>query len=318
LKIPEWKWEEIGMDFIVGLPCTQGGYGSIWVIVDRLTKVSHFILVKTSYFGAMLAELYMSWIVCLHGVAKRIVSDVGSHFTSKIWEKLHESMDTKLNFRSAYHPQTDGQTKRANQILEDMLRACALKYGKSWDKSLPYAKFSYNNSSQASNKMARFEALYGWQCRTPLFWSQTGESQVFGLDVLKDANRKVQMIKENLKIAQSRQKCYTYKRRSDLSFEVGDFIYLKVSPKRGTGRFKVKRKLASSYVSPFHVLDHKGEVAYQLELPPQLLDVHDVFHVPQLQKCLRVLEEQIPMVQLDVARDLAYNEWPIRILNTVE
>jgi hypothetical protein len=109
------------MDFIVGLPRTQAGYDSIWVIVDCLTKV---------------AEIYMSRIVCLHGVPKKIVPDRGSQLTSIFWEKLHESKDTKLNFSSAYHPQTDGQTERTNQILEDMLRACALKYEKSWDKSL--------------------------------------------------------------------------------------------------------------------------------------------------------------------------------------
>jgi transposase InsO family protein len=118
------------MDFIVGLPHTQAGYDSIWVIVDRLTKVAHFIPVKTTYSSAKLAELYMSRIMCLHKVPKKIVSDSGSQFTSKFWEKLHESMDTRLNFSSAYHPQTDGQTERTNQILEDMLRACALKYGK--------------------------------------------------------------------------------------------------------------------------------------------------------------------------------------------
>jgi hypothetical protein len=194
LKIPEWKWEEIGMDFIVGLPRTQAGYDSIWVIVDLFTKVAHFIPVKMTYSVAKLAELYMSRIVCLHGVPRKIVSDRGSQFTSKFWEKLHESMDTKLNFSSAYHPQMDGQTERTNQILEDMLSACALKYRKSWDKSLPYAEFSYNNSYQTSIKMAPFEALYGRPCRTPLFWSQTGESQVFGPEVLRDAERQVQMI----------------------------------------------------------------------------------------------------------------------------
>jgi hypothetical protein len=136
LKIPEWKWEEIGMDFIVGLPRTQAGYDSIWVIVDNLTKVAQFIPVKTTYSGAKLVELYMSRIVCLHGVPKKIVSDRGSQFTSKFWDKLHVSIDTKLNFSSAYHPQTDGQRERTNQILEDMFRACALKYEKSWDKSI--------------------------------------------------------------------------------------------------------------------------------------------------------------------------------------
>jgi hypothetical protein len=108
LKIPKWKWEEISMDFIVGLPKTQGGYDSIWVIVDHLSKVAHFIPVKTTYKGSKLAVLYIARIVCLHRVPKKIVSDRGTHFTSKFWEKLHESMDTKLNFSSAYHPQTDG------------------------------------------------------------------------------------------------------------------------------------------------------------------------------------------------------------------
>jgi hypothetical protein len=153
LKIPEWKWEEISVDFIVDLPKTQSGYDSIWVIVDRLSKVAHFILVKTTYKGSKLAELYIARIVCLHGVPKKIVSNRGTQFTSMFWEKLHESMDTKLNFSSAYHPQTDGQTERVNQVLEDMLRACALKDNQSWDKCLPYGEFSYNNSCQESIKM---------------------------------------------------------------------------------------------------------------------------------------------------------------------
>jgi hypothetical protein len=167
-------------------------------------------------------------------------------------------MDTKLNFNSAYPPQTGRQTERTNQIIEDMLRACALKYGKCWDKSLPYAEFSYNNSYQDSIEMAPFEALYGRQCRTPLFWSQTRESQIFGPEVLKDAVKRVQMIRENLKVAQSRLKSYADKRITVLSFEVGDFIYLKVSPMRGTCRFKVKGKLAPRYVGPFNIVDRKG------------------------------------------------------------
>jgi hypothetical protein len=137
--------------------------------VDRLTKVAHFIPVCTTYTRAKLAGLYMSRIICLHGVPKKIVSDRCTQFTSCFWEKLHESMDTKLNFSSAYHPWTDGQSERTNQILEDMLRACALKHGGSWDKSLSYAEFSYNNSYQASLKMAPFEALYGRKCITPLY-----------------------------------------------------------------------------------------------------------------------------------------------------
>jgi transposase InsO family protein len=112
--VPEWKWEEIGMDFIVGMPRTQSGYDSLWVIVDRLTKVAHFILIKTTYSRPQLAELYMSRIIYLHGVPKKIVSDRGTRFTSRFWERLHETLDTQLHFSSAYHLQTDGQTKRVN------------------------------------------------------------------------------------------------------------------------------------------------------------------------------------------------------------
>jgi hypothetical protein len=200
-------------------------------------------------------------------------------------------MDTKLNFSSAYHSQTDGQTERTNQVLEDMLRACALKHGRSWDKSLPYAEFSYSNSYQASLKMEPFEALYGRKCRTPLYWNQTGEGQVFGPEILQEAEKQVQIIRENLKTAQSRQKSYAHNRRRELIFEVGDFVYLKVSPMRGMKRFMVKGKLSSRYIGPFKILERKGEVAYQLELPDSLSDVHDVFHMSQLKKCLRVPEE---------------------------
>jgi hypothetical protein len=134
--------------------------------------------------------------------------------------------------------------------------------------------------------MAPYVALYGWQCRTLLFWSQIRESQVFGPEVLRDAGKRVQMVRESLKVTQTRQKSYADKWRRDLSFEIGDFIYLKVSPMRGTRRFKVKGKLEPRYVGPFKVIDRKGEVAYQLELPPHLSDVHDIFHVSQLMKCL--------------------------------
>jgi hypothetical protein len=151
-------------------------------------------------------------------------------------------LDTQLHFSFSYHPQTDGQTKRVNQILEDMLRACALQYGRSWDKSLPYAEFSYNNSYQESLKMAPFKMLYGRRCRTLLFWNETGERKVFGPDILEEAEKQARMVKENLCVAQSREKSYADHRRRELNFEVGDFVYLKVSPMRVLRRFKVRGK----------------------------------------------------------------------------
>jgi hypothetical protein len=190
----------------------------------------------------------MSRIVCLHGVTKKIMFDRGTQFTLKFWERLHETLDTQLHFSSTYHPQTNGQTERFNQILEDMLRAYALQYGRSWNKSLPYAEFSYNNSYQESLKMTLFEMLYGHRCRTPLFWSETEERKVFRLDILQEAEKQVRMVSENLQVAQARQKSYANHRRRELSFKVGDFVYLKVSPMRGLRRFMVRGKLAPRFI----------------------------------------------------------------------
>jgi transposase InsO family protein len=182
------------MDFIVGLPLTARKKDSIWVIVDRLTKTAHFITVHTTYSVQDYAELYIDQIVRLHGIPKTIVSDRGTQFLARFWEQLHESLGTKLIRSSSYHPQTDGQTERVNQIVEDMLRASIILFDNSWDKCLSLAEFSYNNSYQASLRMAPFEALYGRRCRTPLNWSEAGERTLFGPDLVKDAEEKVEVI----------------------------------------------------------------------------------------------------------------------------
>lgn len=233
----------------------------------------------------------MARIVCLHGVPMRIVSDQGSQFTSHFWASLHDVLETHLDLSTAYHPQTNGQTERTNQILEDILRACALEFTVDWEKCLPYAEFAYNNSFQSSLKMSSFEVLYGRKCRTPLYWSESGERCIFRPDTLKQAEEKVRLIRDRLQAAQSRQKSYADNRRRKLTFEVGDAVYLKVSPLRGTRRFKVKDKLAPRYIGLFPITAKRGEVAYQLELSASLLDVHNMFHVSQLKKCLRVPEE---------------------------
>jgi hypothetical protein len=196
------------------------------------TGCYNFIPVKTTYNSAMLAELYMARIVCLHGVPKKIISDRGTQFSSHFWQQLHEALGTHLKFSSAYHPQTYGQTERTNQILEDMLRACALQDKMGWDKRLPYVEFSYNNSYQANLKMSPFEALYGRNSRTPLHWDQLDERQVFGPDILLEAEENIRMVRENLKAAQSRQRSYADTRRRELSFDVGDCLFEGVTHQR--------------------------------------------------------------------------------------
>jgi hypothetical protein len=192
LPIPTWKWEDISMDFIVGLPRTAKGFDSIWVIIDRLTKIAHFLPVKVKYTVATYAELYIARILSLHGVSKTIVSDRGPQFVSKFWEELHKALGTKLLHSSAYHPQTSGQTERVNQILEDMLWTCVLEFLQKWDDCLPLAEFSYNNNYQESIKMAPFEALYGRRCCIPLNWSEPGERWFFRPDIVKEMEEKVQ------------------------------------------------------------------------------------------------------------------------------
>ncbi|WVZ71032.1 hypothetical protein U9M48_019659 [Paspalum notatum var. saurae] len=228
-----------------------------------------------------------------------ITSDRGSLFVSRFWEQLQVALGTNLIQSSAYHPQTSGQVKRVNQILEDMLRACVLTYSTKWDECLSLAEFAYNNSYQKSLEMAPFEALYGRRCRTPLNWSEPGERVTFGQDLR----------------AQSRQKSYSDRRRRPLMFEGGDHVYLRVSPMKGVHRFGVKGKLAPRYVGPFKITERCGAVAYRLELPPHLVAVHDVFHVSQLKKCLRVLEETVDTSQIQIEPDLTYEEKPIKILD---
>jgi hypothetical protein len=173
LEIPVWKWEDISMKFVVGLPRTPKGNDSVWVIVDRLTKVAHFVPVKTQYATEKMADLYVEHILRLHEAPRSIVSDRGPQFVAKFRKSFHQLLGTTLNYSTAFHPQTNGQTERVNQVLEDMLRACALTYGTGWESSLPFAEFSYNNSFQASLRMAPFEALYGsWRSwRMNPFWA---------------------------------------------------------------------------------------------------------------------------------------------------
>jgi hypothetical protein len=166
--------------------------------------------------------------------------------------------------------------------------------------------------------MAPFEALYGRRCRTPLSWSQTGERKILGPDLVMEAEDKVKTIQTNLKAAQSRQKSYADIRRRPLQFQVGDFVYLRVSPTRGVQRFGVKGKLAPRYVGPFEILEICGSVAFHLQLPPQLAAIHAIFHVSQLRKCVKVPIEVIDSQTIEIEPDLTYTEHPIRVLDTKE
>ena len=177
LEIPVWKWEHVTMDLVTKLPKTRKGHDAIWVVVDRLTKSAHFLPIRENYNSEKMAEVYMNEIISRHGVPVSIVSDRDTRFTSRYWRKFNDELGTQLHISTAYHPQTDGQSERTIQTLVDMLRACVMDFGGSWDDHLPLVEFSYNNSYHNSIKMAPYEMLYGRKCRTPVCWGGSGSTR---------------------------------------------------------------------------------------------------------------------------------------------
>ncbi|KAD4585520.1 hypothetical protein E3N88_23121 [Mikania micrantha] len=318
LEVPEWKWEHITMDFIIKLPRTAKQHDSIWVIVDRLTKSAHFLPIRETYSSEKLSELFVKEIVARHGVPLSIVSDRDTRFTSRFWKKFHEQMGTRLCLSTAYHPQTDGQTERTIQTLEDMLRACVIDFGGNWDDHLPLVEFSYNNSYNASIGMPPYEMLYGRRCRTPLCWGEVGQKDMGSKSDVELMANKLAQVRARLKAAQDRQKSYADKRRRPIEFNVGDRVLLKVSPWKGLIRFKKRGKLSPRYIGPFKILARIGKVAYRLELPDELSSIHPTFHVSHLRKCLADETSHVLYDKIEVDDKLNYVEEPVAILDRDE
>ncbi|GJY41569.1 putative reverse transcriptase domain-containing protein [Tanacetum coccineum] len=283
-EIPEWKWEKITMDFVTKLPKSSSGHDTIWVIVDRLTKLAHLLPIREDYKTEKLAKIYTNEIVARHGVPVSIISDRDGRFTSHLWQAFQEALGMRLDISTAYHPQTVGQSERTIQTLEDMLRACVMDFGGSWDTHLPLIEFSYNNSYHTSTKYAPFEALYGRKCRSLMIWTEVGESQLIRPELVQETTEKIFQTKERLKTAKSHQKSYADKRRKPLEFKVGDRVLLKVSPWKG------------------------------VKLPQELSWVHDMFHVSNLKKCLAEPDVQVPLDEIEIDENLRFVEEPIKIV----
>ncbi|GJS05061.1 putative reverse transcriptase domain-containing protein [Tanacetum coccineum] len=291
-EIPVWKWEGIAMDFVTKLHRTSSGHDTIWVIVDRLAKSAHFLPMHEDYKMERLARLYLNEIVARHGVVILIISDHYSRFTSRFWQSMQEALGTRLDMSTAYHPQTDGQSKRTIQTLEDMLRACVLDFRGSWDVHLPLVEFSYNNSYHASVRCAPFKALYGRKCRSPIMWAEVGDGQLIGPELVQETTEKILQIKDRLKVA--------------------------LSPWKGVVRFGKKGKLAPRFVRPFEIVKKVGPMAYRLDLPEELNGVHDTFHVSNHKKCLADPTLQVPLDEIRVDAKLNFVEEPVEILEEVE
>ncbi|GJZ53654.1 putative reverse transcriptase domain-containing protein [Tanacetum coccineum] len=314
-KIPEWKWDNITMDFVTKLPKTSQGYDTIWVIVDRLTKSAIFTPMRETNPLDKLARLYLKEVVTRHGIPVSIICDRDPRFASNFWRSLQNALGTNLDMSTAYHPQTDGQSERTIQTLEDMLRACAIDFGKGWVNHLPLVEFSYNNSYHASIKAAPFEALYGRKCRSPVCWTEVGEAQILGPELIQGITEKIIQIKQRMQAARDRQKSYADLKRKPMEFQVGDKVMLKVSPWKGVVRFGKRGKLNPRYVGPFKVLEKVGEVAYKLELPEELSRVHNTFHVSNLKKCHADEPLAVPLDGLHLDDKLHFVEEPVEIVD---
>nr|GEU76469.1 putative reverse transcriptase domain-containing protein [Tanacetum cinerariifolium]GEU81713.1 putative reverse transcriptase domain-containing protein [Tanacetum cinerariifolium] len=259
-EIPQWKWDNITMDFVTKLPKLSQGYDTIWVIVDRLTKYAIFVPMRETDPMEKLARMYLK----------------------------EKDLGTNLDMSTAYHPQTDEQSGRTIQTLDDMMRACVIDFGNGWVNHLSLVEFSYNNSYHASIKAAPFEALYSRKCRSPVCLAELEEAQLSSYADLK---------------------------RKPMEFQVGDRVMLKVSPWKGVVRFRKRGKLNPRYVGPFKVLETVRSVAYKLELPKELSRVHNTFHVSNLKKCYADKLLPVPLDGLHFDDKFHFIEEPIEIID---
>ncbi|GJW04670.1 putative reverse transcriptase domain-containing protein [Tanacetum coccineum] len=225
-EIPQWKWDNITMDFVTKLPRTPSGYETIWVIVDRLTKSAHFLPMSENDSMDKLARLYLKEVVTRHEIPVSIICDRDGRFTSNFWRAYQKALGTRLDMSTAYHPQTDRQSERTIQTLEDMLRACMIDFGNGWEIYLPLIEFSYNNSYHASIKASPFKELYGQKCRSPVCWAKFGDAQLTGPELIHETTERIIQIKQIIQAARDRQKSYADVRRKPLEFQVGDRVML--------------------------------------------------------------------------------------------
>ncbi|GKC66854.1 putative reverse transcriptase domain-containing protein [Tanacetum coccineum] len=293
-EIPQWKWDNIIIDFITKLPKSSQGYDTIWVIVDRLTKSTIFVPMRETDPMKKLARMYLKEVVTRHGIPVSIICDCDPRFASNLWRSLQKDLGTNLDMSTTYHPQPDGQSERTIQTLEDMLRAYVIDFRNGWVKHLPLVEFSYNNSYLASIKAAPFEALYRWKCRSPVCWAE---------------------IKQRMQAARDRQRSYTDLKCKPMEFQVGDRVMLKVSPWKGVVHFGKWGKLNPRYVRPFKVLAKVGSVAYKLELPQELSRVYNTFHVSNLKNCYSDEPLVVPLEGLHIDDKLRFVEEPVEIMD---
>nr|GEZ97081.1 putative reverse transcriptase domain, ribonuclease H-like domain, aspartic peptidase domain protein [Tanacetum cinerariifolium] len=281
-KIPKWKWDNITMDFVTKHPKSSQGHDTVWVIVDRLTKSAIFTPIRETDPMDKLARIYLKEVATRHGIPVSIISDHDPRFASKFWRSLQNALGTRLDMSTAYQPETDGQSKRTIQTLEDTLRACAINFGKGWVNHLPLVEFSSNNTIKA----APFEALYGRKCRSLVCWTEFRGAQILGPELIQDMTEKIVKIKQRMQAARDRQKSYADLKRKPMEFQVRN-----------------------------KVLGVIGKVAYKLDLPGELSRIHNTFHMSDLKKCHANEPLAVPLDGLHFDDELHFVEEPVEIMD---
>nr|GEX16578.1 putative reverse transcriptase domain-containing protein [Tanacetum cinerariifolium] len=284
-EIPKWKWENITIDFMTKLPRTAAGQDTIWVIVDRLTKSAHFLPMREDDTLEKLMRQYLKEVVSRHGVPVSIISDHDGRFTLHFYKSLNKALGTRLDMSTAYHLETNGQSERTIQTLEDIIKA------------------------------ALFEALYRSTYCSPICWAEVRDRQLTGPEIIHETTKKIVQIKSRIQAACDRQKSYADVRRKPLEFQVGDKVMLKVSPWKRSDMFWQTGKAEPSLYWTFKILAKVGTVAYRLELLEQLSRVHSTFHISKLKKCMADEPLAIPMDEIHVDDKLNFIEEPVEIMD---
>lgn len=312
LPIPEAVWQDISLDFVEGLPLSNGKQ-TVLVVIDRLSKYAHFLPLKHPYTAIDVAQAYLDNVFKLHGFPKSVVSDRDTIFLSEVWKDLFKLQGVDLKFSTAYHPQSDGQTEVTNRTLETYLRCMCSEAPHTWCKFLSLAEYWYNTTTHTAIQLTPFEILYGQPPPIHLPYLP-GESKVIMVDrTLRKREEMITLLKYHLQRAQHRMTQLANKKRSDREFTLGDWVYLKLQPYRqhslkGHG----SQKLSARFYGPYMVVDKVGKVAYRLKLPPEA-KIHDVFHASQLKLCPNP-SSTTPTALPQYLPDLGFDKEPEAIL----
>src|SRR3954463_7821405 len=283
LPIPSYPWEQVSMDFITHLPKTKKGYDAIVVFVDMFSKMVHLAPSRTTATAPETAQIFFDNVVKLHGLPKTIVSDRDPKFTSRFWQTIFHTLGTKLAMSTAFHPQTDGQTERANRTLEDMLRAFTNYQQDNWDQLLSTTEFACNNAPNASTGMTPFHINQGRDPLNPYTMiTKIPDNIPAASEWLEHLNNTMKQVTDALVLAKANQETNANKKRRDLQFDIGDQVLLSSNHINLTSQSaRPTKKLQHRYIGPYQIIQKVSPVAYKLELP-DTLKVHLVFHVSLL------------------------------------